>query len=311
VQSGFFLPAAARAAAIAACILVVLFAGCSKKSKALDEIEEAYQRADYEETMALCKYAIRRQWDTAPVYFYYGAALVSLGRDYEGFNRLEEGISKDLSLAGRSGQFLYQTALDDVSRGDRKTAARRMQKAVEYDPSIDLGPYRFLVADVYFEQKNYGRAAPIYRDAIAAYPDTSILETAYFNMATSYDEMDWNAQAREAYEELLNLFPRGEYRSESEWRLANLMYENAEKQHVLGNYEDAVGTLTSLIEQTDNRGMLQKSYFLLGETYEAMEDYRSAYQSYREVIAVDRGASGRIVERAREKIAALQEAGFN
>jgi tetratricopeptide (TPR) repeat protein len=290
---------------------VVWQTGCSEESKSLSDIEEAYEGADYEETVALCKYAIRRQWDTPPVYFYYGASLVALGRDYEGFKRLEEAITKDLSLAPRAAALVYDAATADVARGDRRRAARRMQKAVEYDPSLDIGPYRFMVADVYFEQQNYGRAAPIYREAIAAYPDTSILETAYFNMATSYDEMGWNAQAREAYEELLELFPRGEYKTESAWRLYNLMYEHAEKQHVLGEYEEVVETLDALIERADNIGLLQKAHFLLGETYEAMTDYAGAYREYKAVIAVDRGASGRIVERAREKIAALQEAGLN
>lgn len=302
-----------RALALVLAVLcgAALAAGCSKKAGALDDIKEAYEGGDYEETVALCKYAIRRDWDTPPVYLYYGAALLSLGRDYEGFKRLEEGIAGDIELAPRIAALVHERALEDARRGDRKRAARRMQKAIEYDPSIDIGPYRFMVAEAYYEQQNYGRAAPIYKEAIAAYPDTSILETAYFNMATSYDEMGWNAQAREAYEQLLALFPRGEYKSESAWRLTNLLYEHAEKQHVLGNYDETVETLSDLIDRTDNIGLLQKAHFLLGETYEAMSDYRSAYDEYREVINVDRGASGRIVERAREKIDALQEAGLN
>ncbi len=292
------------------CVLVAVLGGCSKGNKTLAEVKKAYETKDYSETVALCKFAIRRQRATPEVYYYYGASLIALDRDYEGFRRLEEAISGDMSLAPDAGELLFAAALGDVGSGRRAKAARRMQKAVEYDPSVELGPHRFLVADVYFKEKNYGRAAPFYAKAIAAHADTSILESAWFNMAVAYDEMGWNTQAREAFEMILELYPQGEFRSESSWRLSNLLYEDAEKQHVLGNYEEAVEALSTLVERTSNRGLLQKSRFLLGESYEAMGDYDDAYREYTEVIRVDRGASGRIVERAREKIAALQEAGL-
>jgi tetratricopeptide (TPR) repeat protein len=294
-------------AALAACVCV---AGCSKERKSLAEIEEAYAGMDYSETVALCKYAIRRNWDTPRVYYYYGAALVSLDRDYEGYQKLDEAVAREMSIAAEAAELLRRLGLEAAGEGERPTAARRLKKASEYDPGVELGPYRFLVADAYFEDKNYGRAAPLYRAALDAYPDTSIAETASFNMAIAYDEMGWHTLAREAYEGVLDRFPRGEHHSDATWRLSNLLYEEAEKQHVLGNYEDAVTILDALVERTDNRGLLQKTHFLLGETYEAMGEFKQAHGEYREVISVDRGASGRIVERAREKIAALQEAGL-
>lgn len=292
-------------------LALLLACGTSEQKKSLEEIETAYESADFEETIALCRYAIRRGWDSARVHFYYGASLVALKRDYEGFRALDEAVGKDASIGVEAAALLHEMALENARSGQRATAARRMQKAIELDPSIDLGPYAFMVADAYFEAKRYGHAAPLYGEAIEAYPDTSILESAYFNMATSYDELDWNEQALVAYEKILELFPRGEHRSNSAWRVANIMFEQAEKEYVLGNYDEAVGILDELVRRTSNRGLLQKAHFLMGETYEAVEDYSAAYRAYREVINVDRGASGRIIERAREKITALQEAGLN
>lgn len=295
---------------VCALLLVCVAAGCSKQGKSLSEVKEAFEDGDFTETVALCKYAIRRGWDTAETYYYYGAALIALDRDYEGFSRLDEAVAKDMTLAPRISAYVYERARETARSGDGQQSARRMQKASEYDPSLDLGPYRFLVADAYFAQKNYGRAAELYKSAIEAYPDTSIVQTAYFNMANCYAEMGWNAEARDAYDELLARFPRGEYKSEANWRLANLLYGDAEKQSELGNYEETVEIVKNLMERTSNGGLLQKSHFLLGETYEAMGDFQAAYREYKGVIDVDRGASGRIVERAREKIAALEEAGL-
>ena len=147
--------------------------------------------------------------------------------------------------------------------------------------------------------------------AIAAYPDSSACEEAYFNLAVARDELDAYDEASETLMTLLERYPRGRFKSEATFKLEELKYESAEKQFVLGNYDEVVEALTALIEETSNSGLTLKSRFLLGETYEALSDFEAAYAQYREIIRGDRGASGRIVERAREKMDAFREAGLN
>jgi hypothetical protein len=53
----------------------------------------------------------------------------------------------------------------------------------------------------------------------------------------------------------------------------------------------------------------QKARFLLGNCYEALGDRARAYAEYREIVRTDRGESGRLVEEARSRMAALEEAG--
>jgi hypothetical protein len=64
------------------------------------------------------------------------------------------------------------------------------------------------------------------------------------------------------------------------------------------------------VGKTDNRSLQQKARFLLGQAYEGKGDVAAAYEAYREVIRNDRGDSGQIVERARARIEAIQEAGL-
>ena len=90
----------------------------------------------------------------------------------------------------------------------------------------------------------------------------------------------------------------------------NILYDRGEKMFLTGNYEETISLMAEVMARTRNPGLRQKSRFLLGETYEAMGDLDEAYQQYQKVIQTDRGASGRIVERARAKIAALREAGL-
>jgi tetratricopeptide (TPR) repeat protein len=296
-------------------LVAVVFAtaaggGCSKEQKAISEIREAFEAHDYRETVALCRHAIRQDIDAAKVYFYYGASLVSLGRDFEGFRQLGEASRRDPGLSNTIGLLLFESGELSYQKRRRSQAAKRMQKAIEIDPTLDLGPYLYLVADGYFADKDYERASQLYARAIESIPDTSVVEEAYLNLAVAYMEIGAPGRARESLEQLLDLRPRGSLATQARWRLVNLLYEQGEKLFLLGNYEEVIEIIGELLSRTRNPGLVQKSRFLLGETYERLGEYDRAYTQYRKIIEKDRGASGRIVERAKEKIAALREAGL-
>lgn len=276
----------------------------------LAEIDVAYREGNYREAVALCRHAVRRNVATGKVYYYYGASLIALDRDFEGFKELERAARESPELGTDAANLLLEAGERDLARGSNSRAARRLREAQNIDPTIDLGRHRYLVADALFRDKDFELAAALYREAIDLYKDDPESEKAYFNMAIAYAEMRAYANAREVLEELLTLYPQTRHRSEARWKLATLTYEGADKQFVLGNYEETLEMLNEVITLTSNRGLRQKTRFLLGETYEAMGQFEDAYEQYRAVIDGDRGASGRIVERAREKIAAFREAGL-
>jgi tetratricopeptide (TPR) repeat protein len=295
---------------VAVVSVTMVGAGCSKERRAVGEIRKAFEAHEYRETVALCRHAIRRGVDDAKVYYYYGASLVSLGRDFEGFRHLGEAARREPDLTTTIGTFLFKSGDLSFQKRRRSQAAKRMQKAVEVDPSLELGAYLYLVADEYFTDKEYEKATQFYARAIEAHPDTTVVEQAYFNLAESYAEIEAPGKARESLEQLLELRPRGSLATQARWRLANLMYEQGEKHFLLGNYQEVVEVIGELLRRTRNPGLVQKSRFLLGETYERLGEFRKAYRQYREIIEEDRGASGRIVERAKAKMATLREAGL-
>jgi tetratricopeptide (TPR) repeat protein len=291
-------------------ILAVLGAGCSQEKKTLAEIQRAYDAKEYREAIALCKHAIRRNIDSPEVYCYYGKSLVLLNRDFEGFRRLDEAVRRQPETGTRISDFLYQEAVRSFDNNRRAKAARRMQKAKEIHPPLELGAFGFLVAESFYLNKEYEKATQLYSEAIKAHPDSGVVEEAYLNMADAYAQLGSQSRARESLEEMLERYPRGKFKIQARWRLVNLLFEEGEKHFLLGNYEEVIELITELIETTNNPGLIQKSRFLLGETYEALGQFDKAYQQYRHVIRGDRGASGRIVERAREKIRAFKEAGL-
>jgi tetratricopeptide (TPR) repeat protein len=294
----------------AAVISLALGSGCSKEKKAVAEIREAFEAEEFQEAIAFCRHAIRRGIEAPEVYYYYGASLLSINRDFEAFRQLELAAEGDPSMSPRIAEFLYESGTRSYQKRLRSQAAKRMRQAVEMDPALDLGPYVYMVADAYFAENDYEPAARFYARALVERPDTSAAEEAHLNLAKAYVEIGSPSRARETLVEMLDRYPDGTLVTQARWRLVNLLYEEGEKQFVLGNYEEVVEVIDELLRRTRNPGLSQKSRFLLGETYERMGEYENAYLQYRRIIDTDRGASGRIVERARQKISALREAGL-
>jgi len=297
-----------------ALLLVVLFfaagSGCSKETKAVGEIRDAFEEGNYEETILLCRHAIRRDVLEAEVYYYYGLALLEQGRDFESFGRFEEAVAADSTMKRDIVARLVTRGEAAIGRGRMKDAAGLLKFASDLDPDLPLGNLKYLVAEAYYKDREFERAAAIYAEAIVERPDTAVAELAYFNLAESYVVLGDSTRAIDALWQLLERFPRGKLARRAQFKLDNLLYEHAQSEFEKGNYETVIEEISKLLEVATNVSLVQRARFMLGEAYEFLEDYDNAYGQYKTIIDQDRGASGRIVERAREKINALRDSGL-
>jgi len=286
-------------------------AGCSGKNDNLNAIRTAYEAHDYEETLVQCRHALRTGADDVEVQRYYGLALLAMGRDFEAFEHFRKVVATDPKYSAPLARHLVEWAGDAYGRGDTRRASDCLLAAIDIDPAISgLGFYRYLVADAYFEQKQFSEAERYYKDALAEYPDTAIAEGALYNLSQCHIANEDSSAAIADLETQLERFPKGDLSEQALWRLSNLLYESARSDFARGNYEAVVETVGKLLERTDNQSLVQRARFVLGEAYERLGDYAHAYEQYRAIIDEDRGASGRVVERARERIAAFRDSGL-
>ncbi len=288
-------------------ILLGLLLACGERG-VVGEMHHAFDKGDYAEVIALGRHALRADSSQAGVHLYYGMALVANGRLHEGFEALERAARLDASTARTAAEFLAEqgnTGALDVS------AARKLAKAAELDSTVDLGPKRFAVGDVYYSERRYAEAAAAYRVAVRSYPDTAACENALARLSECYANLGRPAEARRTMESLVKRYPRGEYAREAQVRLDDITYAEAQKALDDGEFQKAAETAEELVNRTSNRSLQQKGRFVLGEAYERMGETGKAYAAYREVIENDRGDSGNVVERARARIEALQEAGLH
>jgi tetratricopeptide (TPR) repeat protein len=268
-------------------------------------MRRAFEKGDYREVVALGRHATRTGAADARVHYYYGLALIAVGRDHEGLPELDAAVAADSGLAADAAVFLWGMAAT-TSMGD---AARRWQRALELEPAINAGGRGFAVADAYFDERRYAEAATWYQKAAKARPDTAACEQAYARLAECYTELGQPELARQAMETLVARYPRGRIARGVSSSLDDIAYDEARKAFEAGEYERAVETAQDLADRAPNRLLQQKARFLLGSAYEALGDRTRAYAEYREIVRTDRGESGRLVEEARARMAALEEAG--
>ncbi len=289
---------------------LLLGIGCSQKDKALAEIQALYEAGEYRETIAYCKHSLRRGFHESEVYYYYGLALIHLGRDHEAFRQLDKAVEIEPVLAGAVASTLLVKSERAHRKGNVGRAQRRLMAAVKYNPVVDMGLYAFIAGDAFFGKKDYEKAASFYEKAVREFPENESTERALYRLAVSYETIGLDKRSRESLRELLATFPRSEYAREAQWKLANLLYEEGEREFVNGNFGVVIETIEELLALTTNATLAQKSRFLRGEAYEGLGEFKQAYEEYRAIIQQDQGASGRIVERAREKLAILREVGM-
>ncbi len=145
---------------------------------------------------------------------------------------------------------------------------------------------------------------------MSKFPDAPECETAYARLSQCWAALGDDEKAREAMETLVKRYPRSQLAEGAAANLNDIMYQDAQRRFDAGEFDEAIRLAGELVGKADNRSLQQKGRFLLGQAYEGKGDRAAAYEAYRELIRNDRGDSGQIVERARSRIEALQEAGL-
>lgn len=291
-------------------ILLCSLGACSREGKAIKEIEKEFERKNHKEVVFLCQHAIDDNIESGPVYYYCGLSLLALGRDFEAFDHLEHAVMLDTTNALPIARRLLQAGESDFEDGRTRRAAQRMMEAAKIDSSLDLGAYAYLVADQYYHDRDFPEAAYFYERGFEIRPDTSIAEESLMRLAKSYARIDSVELAEAAYSKLVDLFPHGDYANDARYNLASSMLDRAGHQLELGNFEDVLSIAEELLDITKNVTLMQNARFLMGEAFEGLSDYDAALEQYKLIIQYDRGSSGSVVNKARDKIESYRRAGL-
>jgi tetratricopeptide (TPR) repeat protein len=140
------------------------------------------------------------------------------------------------------------------------------------EKSVTLNPgnkyYLRLLAGISHQTNDYSRAVELRRQLVALEPGSTEPLT---DLALEYLATDQPEKALAAFKELLTLDPR------NETTLGQVLLMEIKLTH----YQDAIGTLTELLERGDGK---EKLRITLGELYRQTRQYDLAVKTFREVV---------------------------
>jgi len=289
-----------------AAVLAGIFS-CSEGT-VLEKAEKEYSEGNYRETVFLVRHHFRRGGQRSPeLLFLAGKALLRLGIEAEATDYFAEAYSADSTWADMIAQVMKKEALESLEKGLTSKGRRFILQAVNYEGRIDMGRYNAMAGEIFLDRKDYRGAAFYFERFLADHPDTAGAAEVMMNLGESYEGMGETVKAMEIYRLFQERYSKSRLVSTARWKLENLLLDSGEEMLTGGDREEARRILEELAAEASNPLVREKANFMLGEIYERMNDYRSAVRYYSEVVHLNLGSSGRLVEKAKERIVRIEE----
>lgn len=281
-------------------------ASCGKKS-VLEEFEEEYAKGNYREAVFITRHHFRRGGDRTPeLLFGTGRAMLRLGNEADAADYFAETYSIDSTWAPRIAEELRGEALSSFEQGLAARGRRFILQAIGYREEIDFGEHNATAGMLLLERRDYEGAVQYLGRYLADHPDTTGTAAVMLDLGSAYEGTGDALRAIELYTEFRERYPKSRLRSTATYRLESLLLESGEEMITGGAHDEARRILEQLATGGDNPLVREKANFLLGEIAEADLDVERALHYYREVVNLNLGSSGRLVERAKERIERLE-----
>ncbi|MBN1164851.1 MAG: tetratricopeptide repeat protein [Candidatus Krumholzibacteriota bacterium] len=287
--------------------LILSGSSCGKKSL-LQRVEDEYRKGNFRECVFLVRHHFRRGGSRSPrLLFISGKALLKLGIEADAGSNFAEIYSADTTWAVEIAGALREEALICLDKGLLPKGKRLMFQAINYQRELDFGTYNELAGELLLERKDFERAAFYFNAYLETFPDTAGAASAMMNLGAAYEGMGKPLKAIELYRTFQERYPKSRLRSTANWRLENLMLNAGEQLYSGGEPDEARNLLLDLAATADNPLVRERANFLLGQICEGNYDIEKAIYYYREVVNLNLGSSGRLVDKAKERIEKLDK----
>ena len=208
--------------------------------------------------------------------FYQAEAEYRLG-NYNASTQLYKE-SAESSGSAKKEEALYGIAWAFYKQGKFPQAIESFERLlVEYPRGKFAFDARLRLGDANFFQKDYKKAAGIYRATIRMYPDSASIDYAYYQMGQSYLKDGDNAEAFKTFDELIKTLPHSSLADDAQFALGWVNFQRKE-------YGEAIKEFNKLIKTFPNSELVPRAYYSLGDCYYNMQQYVAAEKSYREVL---------------------------
>lgn len=295
-----------RLAYLGLVLMAAAAVSCGSKP-VLEQAGEEYAKGNYREALYITRHHFRRGGDRTPeLLFLSGKAYMRLGIESEASDSFAEIFISDSTWAPRIAGVLKEEALKSLEKGLTAKGSRYIIQAVNYGPDLDFGPYNGLAGDLMLDRKDYRGAIHYFSVFLGEYPDTAGAAMVMMDLGEAYEGHGDTLEAIHLYKDFQERYPKSRMRSTAEWKLENLLLDSGREMLTGGETEEAERILGELVADASNPLVREKANFLLAEIYESRGDYPMAVRYYTEVVNLNLGASGRLAEKAKERIERIE-----
>lgn len=286
--------------------LAVSFASCDRRA-VLERVEDQYARGNCRDAAFIVRHHLRKGGERTPELLVAGGrALLCLGNESEAADYFNAAVEADSAWAPSIADVLCEEALASFERGAPARGKRFILQAIGYRPDNDFGAYNSLAGELLLERREYEEAIRYFKMYLAHYPDTAGASAVTLSLGEAYEGLGATEQAIEVYTRFAERFPISRMRSTAQYRLEKLLLEEGERLAATGEQEEARRLLEQLAGTADNQVTLERTHFMLGGIAEAQADFERALKHYWEIMHLNPGSSGRLVERAKERIEQIE-----
>ncbi len=296
------LPRTVRLAVLPSLALLPLLS-CSSgepEGSAVRRGDVAWARGDREEALAEYRLAVLQEDDDAEALVRAAHAFAREGRVDEAAGLYARAGSADPEYLDQAVSDLVRVARSASRRGDRFGMASAVQAALGLRPGISVPDLSLPLARHYARTGEFGRAVPFFQQALEAAPPDSAADIL-FEYASAHEEVG-------GCEEALPLFARyrgmisGARRNRADWHIGNCSLERAIDLRRRGQDDEALPHLETTIRVGEPQTRLAQAHFQKAEIHFERGECEAALEAYRQVLALDSGTSGVVVNQARERI---------
>jgi tetratricopeptide (TPR) repeat protein len=286
-------------------LLALLAALACGHESILDRAMREYEGGRYREAVFIIRHHIKKGGQTsAELMFLFGKSWLKSGSEAEAQAAFEECIKKEAGFGTKIAQFLRSEALSSVKASDVARGKRMMLLALDFQSDLDFGEYNVFAAELYIERREFDKAIPYLERYLEKFPAASGGAEAMIELASAYEKKGDAGKAISLYRKFQETYPKSRLASNAVWELESLLLKEAEALYGDGAVSEAESVLVELQWTGANPLVKERTNFLLGEICEKRGDATNAVRHYREV--VNSGSSGRLVEKAKERIEKLE-----
>ena len=295
-----------RLACLGLAVMAAAAASCGSDS-VLEQVEAEFDKGNYREALYIARHHFRKGGERTPeLLFLSGRSYIALSIEADASDSFAEVFSSDSTWAPMIAEVLREEALLSLEKGLTAKGSRFIIQAVNYGKNLDFGRFDGLAGDLMLERKDYGGAIHYYTIFLEEYPDTAGAAAVMMDLGAAYEGHGDILEAIHLYREFQDRYPKSRMRSTAQWKLENLLLDSGNELLTGGEPEEAERILVELADTAGNLLVREKATFLLAEIYESREDYTRAVRYYKEVVNLTLGSSGRLAEKAKERIEIIE-----